>query len=170
MRSSSEASDAGPLADRVARSGADGVYIAGLGSAGGIEVLQSLRARIGDRIEIMAHDPFVPIPDLLEFAGPSLRGVYLSATDVPPAAAARGARAGRRFARDFGALEAPVFGVLPAAQATELVLDAIARSDGTRASVLEELRGAEVRDGILGDFPRSTATGTSRPFSLRSSA
>jgi ABC-type branched-subunit amino acid transport system substrate-binding protein len=42
--------------------------------------------------------------------------------------------------------------VLPAAQAAELVLDAIARSDGTRASVLEELRDAEVQDGILGDF------------------
>jgi hypothetical protein len=45
-----------------------------------------------------------------------------------------------------------VFGVLPAAQATELVLDAIARSDGTRVSVLDELRGAEVTGGILGDF------------------
>ena len=148
---SSEASDAGPLADRVARSGADGVYIAGLGSAGGIEVLQSLRARIGDRIEIMAHDPFFPIPDVLEFAGPSLRGVYVSATDVPPAGR-EGSPRGRRFARDFGTLEAPVFGVLPAAQAAELVLDAIARSDGTRASVLDELRQAEVRNGILGDF------------------
>ena len=45
-----------------------------------------------------------------------------------------------------------MFGVLEAAQAAELVLDAIARSDGTRESVLEELQGAEVRNGILGDF------------------
>ena len=49
-------------------------------------------------------------------------------------------------------LRTPEFGTLQAAQATELVLDAIARSDGTRASVLEELRGAEVKNGILGDF------------------
>jgi len=42
--------------------------------------------------------------------------------------------------------------VLEAAQAAELVLDAIARSDGTRASVLEELQASEVRDGILGSF------------------
>ena len=75
----------------------------------------------------------------------------MSVTDVPPIAPERSPE-GRRFARDFGALESPVFGVLPAAQATDLVLDAIARSDGTRESVLEELRGAKVRDGILGDF------------------
>ena len=42
--------------------------------------------------------------------------------------------------------------VLEAAQATEIVLAAIARSDGTRASVLRELRATEVRDGLIGDF------------------
>jgi len=143
--------NADALADRVARSGVKGVYIAGLGSEGGGNVLKALRARMGARIKIMAGDPFVPIPDLLAFVGPAARGLYVSATDVPPTASGQSA-AGRRFARDFGALRTPVFGALPAAQAAELVLDAIARSDGTRASVLEELRGAEVRNGILGDF------------------
>jgi ABC-type branched-subunit amino acid transport system substrate-binding protein len=45
-----------------------------------------------------------------------------------------------------------MMGVLPAAQATEVVLDAIARSDGTRESVLEELRRTRMRNGLLGDF------------------
>jgi ABC-type branched-subunit amino acid transport system substrate-binding protein len=31
-------------------------------------------------------------------------------------------------------------------------MDAIARSDGTRASVLDELHATEVKDGILGSF------------------
>ena len=44
------------------------------------------------------------------------------------------------------------YGTLEAAQATEVVLQAIARSDGTRASVLRELRALEVEDGILGSF------------------
>jgi branched-chain amino acid transport system substrate-binding protein len=39
-----------------------------------------------------------------------------------------------------------------AAQATEVLLDAIARSDGTRESVLEELFATRVRDGLLGSF------------------
>jgi hypothetical protein len=39
-----------------------------------------------------------------------------------------------------------------AVQATELLLDAIARSDGTRRSVVRELFDSEVRGGVLGDF------------------
>ena len=133
----------------MARSGAQGVFIAGLGSEGGGRVVMALRDRLGSRIKIMAADPFLPIADVLAFAGPAAHGLYFSATDVPPRAQPP---AGRRFARDIGTLDAPVFGVLPAGQTTELLLDAIARSDGTRASVLEELRGAKVEDGILGDF------------------
>ena len=38
------------------------------------------------------------------------------------------------------------------AQATEVLLDAIAASDGTRASVTEELLKVRVEDGILGSF------------------
>ena len=60
--------------------------------------------------------------------------------------------AGRRFARDIGDPATQYMGVLEAGQAAELVLDAIARSDGTRASVLKELQASEVRDGILGSF------------------
>ena len=39
-----------------------------------------------------------------------------------------------------------------AAQATEVLLDAIARSDGTRASVVEELFATKVENGIIGSF------------------
>jgi ABC-type branched-subunit amino acid transport system substrate-binding protein len=137
------------LAERVARSRAQGVFIAGLGTIGGGRVLMALRERLGSRIKIMTADPFLPIAEVLAFAGPAAHGLYFSSTDVPPRAQPR---AGRRFARDIGTFDAPVFGVLPAGQATELLLDAIARSDGTRASVLEELREAKVEDGILGDF------------------
>ena len=75
----------------------------------------------------------------------------MSYVDVPPAAR-EGSPAGRSFARDCGTLDDPVQGVLTAAQATDVVLDAIARSDGTRASVLRELRTVVVKDGVLGDF------------------
>ncbi len=145
----SDGSDHDRLAERVARSGAQGVFIAGLGSEGGGRVVMALGDRLGSRIKIMAADPFFPIADVLAFVGPAAHGLYFSATDVPPRAQPL---AGRRFARDTGTLDAPVFGMLPAGQTTELLLDAIARSDGTRASVLEELRGAKVEDGILGDF------------------
>ena len=38
------------------------------------------------------------------------------------------------------------------AQATEVLLDAIGRSDGTRASVVDELFATKVENGILGSF------------------
>jgi ABC-type branched-subunit amino acid transport system substrate-binding protein len=38
------------------------------------------------------------------------------------------------------------------AQATEVLLDAIAASDGTRASVTRHLLSTRVKDGILGSF------------------
>jgi ABC-type branched-subunit amino acid transport system substrate-binding protein len=59
--------------------------------------------------------------------------------------------AAERFIREFGAEDAPGF-VLEAAQAAELVMQAIARSDGTRTSVLKELQASRVKDGILGSF------------------
>jgi ABC-type branched-subunit amino acid transport system substrate-binding protein len=39
-----------------------------------------------------------------------------------------------------------------AAQATEVLLDAIARSDGTRPSVLEELFATRITNSLLGSF------------------
>jgi ABC-type branched-subunit amino acid transport system substrate-binding protein len=65
--------------------------------------------------------------------------------------------AGRDFLRTFaatqpgGAVPFNAF-ILEAAQATEALLDAIGRSDGTRASVLRELRGLQIENGILGTF------------------
>ena len=63
--------------------------------------------------------------------------------------------AGDAFAERFAAAQ-PGLPVEPsamyAAQATEVVLDALARSDGTRASLLDALFATRIRDGLLGDF------------------
>jgi ABC-type branched-subunit amino acid transport system substrate-binding protein len=64
---------------------------------------------------------------------------------------------GQQFLR---ALRAEQHGTQPAsgaylpetAQLAELVLDAVAHSNGTRASVLDALRRAKVVDGMLGTF------------------
>jgi ABC-type branched-subunit amino acid transport system substrate-binding protein len=99
----------------------------------------------------MATDQFNPIADMLEAVGPAARGLYVSATDVPPAARDM-TPAAERFVRDFGVLAAPEPYVLPAAQSADAVMRAIARSDGTRPSVLRQLRTGPVKDGLLGDF------------------
>jgi branched-chain amino acid transport system substrate-binding protein len=139
------------LADTIARSGAQGVLIGGDPyEGGGDRLLEALRARLGARMTIMVGQSFPPA-DTLRLVGRAAHGVYLATTELPREALPLSA-AGRRFARDVGASQTPLYGVLEAGQAAELVLDAIERSNGTRASVLKELRASEVEDGILGSF------------------
>jgi branched-chain amino acid transport system substrate-binding protein len=159
---SAESYDA--LAAQVARSGADGVLIGGDPYDGGGRLLKALRARLGERVTIMGGFLFAFAPDVLGQAGAAARGLYATSTDVPLTALPL-APAGRRFARDVGASDAPLQGVLEAGQAAELVLDAIARSDGTRESVLRELRASDVRGGILGSF-RFDENGDVTPVSI----
>ena len=73
----------------------------------------------------------------------------MTTSDLPRAELDLGP-ASERFAGDFGELDTGF--VLEAAQTAELVVRAIARSDGTRASVLEELIASRVKDGLLGSF------------------
>jgi branched-chain amino acid transport system substrate-binding protein len=145
------AADFDALASRVANARPDGVYLAGIWFEGGGQVLHALRARLGARVPITTTDQFAPIGIMLEEIGPAARGLYVSAVDVPPEARDLTPSA-ERFARDFGALTTPDAYVLPAAQAADVVMRAIARSDGTRSSVLRELRDIRVEDGLLGDF------------------
>jgi ABC-type branched-subunit amino acid transport system substrate-binding protein len=75
---------------------------------------------------------------------------------------------GQRFAREFAPTQPdgsiPSY-VLETAQAAEVLLEAISRSDGSRESVLKELRAVQVSGGILGSF-RFDANGDKTPGSI----
>jgi ABC-type branched-subunit amino acid transport system substrate-binding protein len=144
-----EAEDFDELVDRVARSGADGVVLAGDPFFGGDRLLKALRGQLGTRVTIMAGYFFSFVPEVLRRTGPAAHGVYVATSDLPRAELALGPAA-ERFAEEFG--EADNGYVLEAAQAAELVVRAIARSDGTRASVLEQLQATRVKNGLLGSF------------------
>ncbi len=146
------ARDYARLADRVARSGAQGVVLGGDPFFGGDRLVRALRGRLGTRLKIMAGFFFLGegVPDVLKQVGPAARGLYVGTTDLPRAYL-HPTPAAERFLEKFGADGSDGF-VLEAAQATELVARAIARSDGTRASVLEELQASRVKGGLLGTF------------------
>lgn len=142
------------LTARVAAARPDGVFIGDGLFANGGGVVKALRARLGAEMVLIAGDSFQPIEELLAAAGPAAIGMYVTTTAVAHEGLSD---AGRRFVRDFGRTQpggiAPsAIYVTEAAQAAEALLAAIARSDGTRASVTEELRGLQVTDGILGSF------------------
>ena len=138
------------VAKRVERSGADGVFLGGILPTGGPALVRDLRAALGPHVHILAPDGFTP-EALIQQAGRAAEGVVVSFPVVHPA---RLPPAGRRFVETFEqAIErqaAPPSAAM--AQATEVLLDAIATSDGTRASVTRNLFRTRVKDGILGSF------------------
>jgi branched-chain amino acid transport system substrate-binding protein len=155
------------LAERIARSGAQGVVFGGDPYRGAAAV-QAIRARLGARFPILASSLFAAeVPNVLEVVGRAARGIYSTATEVTRAEL-KLTPAAKRFLADFGENASGGF-ILESAQATQLVLRAIARSDGTRESVLEELKGSRVKNGILGTSA-SIATATSRRPRCRSCA
>ena len=121
-----------------------------LGTFSTTTLLPALRKRLGNRVVLMAGDGFLPPSYVLELAGEAAEGLYVASPELPPEAVELTAD-GERFVRGFGD-GAHESHALQSAQATEAVLAAIARSDGTRASVLSELRATEEADGLFGHF------------------
>ncbi len=134
---------------------ADGVLVVAGYDYGSGALIRALRSRYGSRLVLLAGDGFLLIPDTLHIDGLAAKGMYVS---VPSAETTSLTPHGRRllaaFERDDPS-HVPLAGtVLPETiVAAEIVLDAIARSDGSRASVLRELRATRVTGcGLLGSF------------------
>lgn len=140
------------LADRARRSDPQVVLLCGGIDGGAGEVLAALRHALPTSTAVIGCDELLPPSLLFEHAGSAARGTYVSISGV---VSERLGRAGKRFLRDFGPTQhgatVDVTAVY-AAQATEVLLDAIARSDGTRASVTAELFKERVRNGLIGSF------------------
>ena len=115
------------------------------------DVLQALRDRLGAGVVLLGSDTFNYGPLLAELRS-ATEGMYIMQTWAPVNALGR---AGKRLVREFAATQpqgTSLQGVPETIQAVEVLLQAIARSDGTRRSVLEQLRRTRVEDGVLGSF------------------
>jgi DNA-binding SARP family transcriptional activator/ABC-type branched-subunit amino acid transport system substrate-binding protein len=140
------------LARRVASSGAEAVYLGGLVDTNAGRVIRDFRSQLGHSVILLGPSGLSPIPQLVEKSRSAAIGMYVAFAGIlteglPPA----GARWAKRFgATQRGAEVGPE--AIYTAQAAEVLLDAIARSDGTRASVLEELFQTNERGGLLGSF------------------
>jgi branched-chain amino acid transport system substrate-binding protein len=146
------AHDYASLAERVRRSGADGVYLAGFAIAdNGAQLIKDLRWKLGPGAPILSPDGFNEPAALVEGAGALAEGVVITLAAIPtPRLPPRGARFAQEFEQRFGAL--PCCYSVYTAQAAHAALDAIAASDGSRAGVLRNLLHTRVHDGLLGDF------------------
>jgi branched-chain amino acid transport system substrate-binding protein len=146
-----EASDYRELARRVRSTGADAVYLGGYVFSNGPQLIKDLREALGADAEILGPDGFNQLAPIIEGAGEAAEGftpmiAVLPSRELPP----DGRDFAARFEERFGAR--PCCFSVHTAQATHLMLDAIAESDGSRAEVLENLSEARVEGGYIGDF------------------
>jgi DNA-binding SARP family transcriptional activator/ABC-type branched-subunit amino acid transport system substrate-binding protein len=139
------------LVDRVAAARPDAVLIAGFADDATGRLIRLLRHRLGPDVDLMGPDGLGPAPLLMHVAGPAAKGVFIGYTGVPvPDLPPAGARFFARFARTQSGVEIEPTAIY-AAEATEVMLDAIARSDGTRGSVLRQLFRTRLRGSLVGD-------------------
>jgi YVTN family beta-propeller protein len=138
------------LARRIRAAHADGVIISGLSASSGPELVEALRAGPGRPLTLIGGDAFGPTDFLYKATHGAAKGMYSSLPGLPDQQlGASGERFLRRFqptqiGRTVGAESAY------AATATEVLLDAVARSDGTRASVVRALHTTDLADTPVG--------------------
>ncbi|HUK45092.1 MAG TPA: BTAD domain-containing putative transcriptional regulator [Gaiellaceae bacterium] len=150
----------------VAGARAEGVLVAGF-NWDGITAIRALRRRFGRHLVMIAGDGYLDIPSTLKAVGPAAEGMYVSLFGL----GTPNTPAGRRLLAAFEStqqVQTPLVGTsLPEMlEAAEIVVDAIAGSDGTRASVLHALESTHVTGSILGSFRFDHGDMTPAPFAI----
>jgi DNA-binding SARP family transcriptional activator/ABC-type branched-subunit amino acid transport system substrate-binding protein len=138
-----------PLAGAIAQTGADGVFLGVSAFPASIRLLRELRSRLGSAVQFMAPEVFDPATAVL--AGGAAEGMTISQPGPPnDRLTGEGKRFVASFSEKFGS--EPTRYATAAAQAMDVLLDAIAHSDGSRASVTTNLFKVRISNGILGSF------------------
>ena len=140
-----------PLAERVRAARPDAVLVAGDIALDGPRLISDLAKGLGPGVQLMAGDSFNQPESIVEEAGARADGLVISIAvlpnrNLPPA--------GRKFAAEFVRRfsQRPCCFSVHEAQATRMLLDAIAESGASRARVTEAVMRARVSDGLIGDF------------------
>jgi branched-chain amino acid transport system substrate-binding protein len=140
------------LATTVKQSGADGVFLGGNVCFQGGKVIKDLRSVLGTNFPILVPDGFTPTSATYTTSGGTATGVYISHPGVPvDQLKGAGAAFSTAFTKVNGG-KPPNPYTAYAAQATQVLLGAIAKSDGTRSSISSHLANLSINNGILGSF------------------
>ena len=141
----------------------DMVYVGGIFDLNGGQLVKDKVKYLGDnnKVKFMMPDGFTGYPDFL--ALPEADGAYLSFTGLsidqfPKGGAAEKFQAD--YLAEYGVAPTSSFSVYGAA-ATQVILDAISRSDGTRKGVLEAMKTVSISatDSVVGTELKFDANG-----------
>jgi branched-chain amino acid transport system substrate-binding protein len=149
---SEKATDYTAIAQKIKDSGAQSVYLGGLVCDNGVKLLKDLRSVLGPKITMGGPDGWTPETATLA-AGSAAQGFYITYAGQPLVTMGP---TGKKFIAGLTKY-AKVKGQMPPypiyqGQSAQVLLDAIARSNGTRSSVSDQLFKTNVKNGIMGTF------------------
>ena len=154
------------LAVKIKASGAQGVFLGGLICENGGKLIKDLRNALGKGPKIIAPDGFTPVSATVQESGSASEGTYVSVAGLPNTAL-KGA--GAAFVAQFTKADKrpPDPYSVYAAQATEVMVQAIKQSNGTRADVAKQLFKINLVGSILGNVSfNSNGDVTSNPVTI----
>ena len=143
------------LMGKIKNSGADAVFLGGLIDENGAQVIKDKVAVLGPNdgaVKLLAPDGFTTQATIDE-SGPASKGMFMSVAGVPI-----DSFTGTASEYIDSLLETELKGktidpyAIYGAQSAQIVLDAIADSDGSRSDVIAKMFASEVTDGLLGSF------------------
>jgi branched-chain amino acid transport system substrate-binding protein len=149
-----KASNYEALMRKIGQSGADGVFLGGLIDENGAQVIKDKVKVLGDNetVKLYMPDGFTTQQTIDESGVENTRGAFFSVAGVPAEEfTGRGAEFVEEFQDVLGDEPIDPYAVY-GAQAAQILLDAIAASDYTRAGVIEQMFAVTVEDGFLGSF------------------
>jgi branched-chain amino acid transport system substrate-binding protein len=140
------------LMTKIRASGADGIYLGGVSTNNGGQLVKDKVAVVGDnkKVPMIGSDGFV-LSSLFDEAGADkVEGMYGTAPTLP---LSKLGPEGKKFIQDFQKEEQgkniEVYSIYAAAAATVL-LDAIAKSDGSQADIVAKVRETNLDDSVVG--------------------
>jgi branched-chain amino acid transport system substrate-binding protein len=139
------------LATKIKDTGANGIFLGALICENGGKLIKDLRSTLGPKVKMLLPDGFTPISAVAQGAGTAANGAWVSVAGLPNSQL-KGA--GKAFLNAFTKAnhKAPDPYSVYAAQATVVMLNAIAKSDGTRAGVTKQVFRTNLHNTILGSI------------------
>jgi branched-chain amino acid transport system substrate-binding protein len=154
------------LATKIKSSGATGVFLGGLICENGGKLVKDLRAGVASSVKILAPDGFTPVSAVVDGAGNASENMTISVAGLPNS---KLKGAGKAFLASFRSVvhkQADPYSVY-AAQAAEVLVNALAKSNGTRSAVAANLFKTNVTNGIIGTFKiNKNGDTTSNPVTI----
>ena len=154
------------LAVKVKSSGAQGVFLGGLICENGGKLIKDLRNGIGPNVKLMMPDGFTPVSATIQQGGAAANNATVSVAGLPNTALQG---AGKAFVAAFTKADhrPPDPYSVYAAQAVEVLVQAIKQSNGTRADVAKQMFKVRLTGSILGNVGfNSNGDVTSNPVTI----